>query len=265
MRKIRQSRSKSVGDKDILVDMGVLDQLSELSTLTHDSTSRHGHGKQEYQQQERLYFGHIALALLLLGHGFTDECHNLVLPLSWPQDLDMAHGSSVFQAASPSVRAYASYTHALVHRQEGLNVGEFGMVGVTENAIFWSNMVDRCGGGVDSLPHAEWRRNIADLAGTGIASITGTGSDDRNYATNPKIQDWCKEHGFVVGQTSGKTKDNDSTHTFFDSRVMHNLCADILQTDPKQVDSGFRAFAEEAVCLEVKILLKKTIRLAGIE
>ena len=63
---------------------------------------------------ETMYFGWISMALILLGHGGTDECHNLVTPLSWPDDISFAHGPSLYAHVSPAVRTYATYVHALV-------------------------------------------------------------------------------------------------------------------------------------------------------
>lgn len=60
------------------------------------------------------YFGWIATALVCLGHGWTDECHNLVTPLSWPDDIHFAHTPSQYSKASPTVRSYATYVHAMV-------------------------------------------------------------------------------------------------------------------------------------------------------
>lgn len=64
--------------------------------------------------KDRRDFGLIATALILLGNGFTDECHNLITPLSWPEDIHFAHGPSVFAHTSPTARSYATYVHSLV-------------------------------------------------------------------------------------------------------------------------------------------------------
>ena len=133
---IRSSNSGSNknDNNNILADLGVLDHISELSSVS-------GRQQQSEEEHQKFYFGRIALALLLLGHGYTDECHNLVTPLSWHQDISFAHGPSLFNSVTPSVRAFASYTHSLVHRKEAFNVGEFGFVGF-DNAEFWSKMVE---------------------------------------------------------------------------------------------------------------------------
>jgi hypothetical protein len=63
---------------------------------------------------EERHFGLISLALILLGNGWTDECHNLVTPLSWPDDIHFAYGPSIYSQVSPEARIYATYVHSLV-------------------------------------------------------------------------------------------------------------------------------------------------------
>jgi hypothetical protein len=233
------------GDKsNILADMGVLEHLPESLAAASN----------QQQDAESSHFGRISLALLLLGHGFTDECHNLVTPLSWHQDTDFAHGPSVYASASPCVRAYASYTHSLVHRKESFHVGEFGMVGM-DNAHFWSGMVGDSGPeGVERLPHAEWTQAITDLA-------AGNLNMDKTIATNPRVQAWCREHGLVANAVDAEN----SIQNYFDSRAMHQLCNSVLQTEPSRLDPQLKMFAEEAVRLEVQILLKSALNLAGVK
>jgi len=36
---------------------------------------------------ESRHYGMIALGLLLLGHDYVDECHDIVLALSWPSSM----------------------------------------------------------------------------------------------------------------------------------------------------------------------------------
>jgi hypothetical protein len=98
------------------------------------------------------------MSILLLGHGYTDECHNLVTPLSWRDDIHFASGPSIYDQVSPAVKSFATYTHSLVHRKEAFYVGEFGMVGF-QNANFWSNTVWQCEQQQhpnNYLPHVEW-------------------------------------------------------------------------------------------------------------
>jgi hypothetical protein len=67
------------------------------------------------QDADKRYFGLISMALILLGHGYTDECHNLITPLSWPDDIHFAYGPSIYTQVSPAVRSYATYVHCLVY------------------------------------------------------------------------------------------------------------------------------------------------------
>ena len=69
------------------------------------------HGETDSDQR---HFGLISVALILLGHGLTDECHNLITPLSWPDDIHFAYGPSVYSQVSPSAKSFASYVHCLV-------------------------------------------------------------------------------------------------------------------------------------------------------
>lgn len=62
----------------------------------------------------RYYFGWISLAVVALGNGWTDECHDLVTPLSWPDDISFAHGPSKYDQVGPEVSTYATFVHCLV-------------------------------------------------------------------------------------------------------------------------------------------------------
>eukprot|EP01062_Namystynia_karyoxenos_P074507 TRINITY_DN71427_c0_g1_i1.p2 TRINITY_DN71427_c0_g1~~TRINITY_DN71427_c0_g1_i1.p2 ORF type:complete len:241 (+),score=63.53 TRINITY_DN71427_c0_g1_i1:79-801(+) len=68
------------------------------------------------------HFAQVARGLLLLAAGGVDECHNAVTPFSWDSSTEFA-GPAV--RGSPAA-AVATYAHALVHRREGCNQGEFG-------------------------------------------------------------------------------------------------------------------------------------------
>ena len=91
-------------DKNSIAIQDTLDTLFGTISTTDDDNDNN----------ERIYFGWISLALILLGHGWTDECHNLVTPLSWPDDIAFAHGPSRYAAVSPQVQTYATYVHSLV-------------------------------------------------------------------------------------------------------------------------------------------------------
>ena len=185
-------------------------------------------------EKEIRHFGSVAIALLLLGHGLTDECHDLVTPLSWPDDIHFAHGPSVYDQVSPSAGAYASYVHGLVHRKEAFHRGEFGMVGF-QNANYWSNAASSSPG-VDSLPHADLYRGIISVA--------------REFAEHEPVQTWCSQH-------------LEDTASVFDARMLHQLCANVQKQNRR--DEKMRKFAEQAVESEIRVLLTHTLRKAGFE
>jgi hypothetical protein len=222
------------------------------------------HGCYAVSDDESYYFGQIAFATLLLGYGYTDECHNIITPLSWPDDIHFACTPSVYNKVSPSVRTYASYVHCLVHRKEAYNVGEFGMVGFA-NANFWSNAVNRSSGGgingLNSLPHKQWKDAISNL------------SRDKNFANSPKVQSWCERNGFTATTTTKTNSErNDDSSYYFDSKIMHNLCATVLKdtndddaaADQDNDNIVFRNFAEKAVAIEVRVLLQNALTLSGL-
>ena len=184
---------------------------------------------------DRRHFGQIATALLLIGHGYTDECHNLVTPLSWPDDIYFAYGPSQYSQVSPAARAYASYTHCLVHRREAFNMGEFGMMGFT-NGNFWSNAV-KTSPGVDLLPHQELHASVQELS-------------TQEFGGNTQVQEWCQDHGFVPGHGD----------SFFESRAVHQLCATVLRDGS---NTELTTFAEKVAASEVRILLLHALRRAG--
>lgn len=184
-------------------------------------------------ENEVRHFGSISLALILLGHELTDECHNLITPLSWPDDIHFANGPSVYSQVSPSARAYASYVHSLVHRKETFHHGEFGMMGF-QNANYWSSATSKSSG-ADSLPHTDLHREITSLA--------------QEFSGHEPVQIWCSQH---LGDPS-----------VFDSRALHQLCASVLKQTPR--DELLQQFAEQAVESEIRVLLVNTLRKAGFE
>jgi hypothetical protein len=185
----------------------------------------------ETEKQTR-HFGTISIALILLGHGLTDECHDLITPLSWPDDIHFAHGPSIYGQVSPSARTYASYVHSLVHRKEAFHHGEFGMMGF-QNANYWSNAASSPTG-ASSLPHTDLYRELKSLA--------------EEFADHEPVQMWCSTN-------------LDDTSPVFDARMLHKLCANVLKQNPR--DSVMQTFAERAVESEIRVLLTKTLRNAG--
>jgi len=195
-------------------------------------------------------YGRVALALLYLGSGAgpvgADYCHNLVLPLTWDEDLSMGYGPVVLNSAA---QYEASYAHSLVHRMEGPNVGEFGMIG-WENANFWSNLaksydrkststgdssIQHDGCSVKAL-HAEIRKGVRILSE----------NDDR-------CKTWFEEH---VGCCDSHTDDE-----FWDPRVLHQLCAQVVSCGDKSIK--LKEFSQKAALVELRILTFHCLRKAG--
>ena len=104
--------------------------------------------QQGSNKPEANHWARIATALIYLGHGYTDEAHNLIGPLCFPEGLPFYYGPPV--VTSSPVLAAASYVHALVHRQEGPCVSEYETTGF-DNSDFWAGAALRCGG-EESLP-----------------------------------------------------------------------------------------------------------------
>ena len=177
---------------------------------------------------DKRHFGIVATALILIGNGFTDECHNIITPLSWPDDIYFAHGPSVYAHVSAEARAYATYVHSLVHRKEAFNVGEFGMMGFA-NANYWSRAVSKSPG-VNLLPYKHLVSEIRALAA--LSSV--------------EAQAWVTLH----------VPDD----LFLESRAIHELCANALRkTTP------LRDFAERVAETEVRVLLAHALQKAGYE
>lgn len=189
------------------------------------------------------YLSRCATALILLGHGGTDEAHDLVSPLSWPNELPFAYGPPV--AVPEQVLTLASYVHAMVHRREGPFPSEFGMTGFS-NADYWAGSALRSPEGAEALPLDEIRSSIVAL---------GTSRQD----ADPAVQQWIQQN--VTGEE----------HAFpvWDPRVLNELCSNLqaAQKDPKPglqpPSQAFLDFAEQAVLSEMKILLKHTLKAIG--
>jgi hypothetical protein len=76
-------------------------------------------------------FSDVILALLYVACGGLDQAHNIITPLSWSS---WTPYSGAPKPKSPAARE-AAYIHALVHRQEGHCIGEFGSG--FSNANYW--------------------------------------------------------------------------------------------------------------------------------
>mmetsp|Transcript_15986 Transcript_15986/g.25555 ORF Transcript_15986/g.25555 Transcript_15986/m.25555 type:complete len:347 (+) Transcript_15986:85-1125(+) len=114
----------------------------------------------------------VVKALLLYGAGALDEAHNLVLPLCW-------YDSTVY--AGPPIRnsaanQEAAYVNALLHRQEGNFLGQWGdgQVG-WENAIFWfkqagdHSVYSGLPKGAHDFVHGRWKAPASKALNTHMA------------------------------------------------------------------------------------------------
>lgn len=190
------------------------------------------------------YLARCATAILLLGHGATDEAHDLVSPLSWPNELAFAYGPPV--VVPENVLTLSSYVHALVHRREGPFASEFGMTGFS-NADYWAGSALRSPDGAEALPLEEIRDSIMTVA-----------ASQPRYAQDATVQQWVQDN--VAG---------DMAFPVWDPRVLNELCCNLQAQQSKQpqaagVDGGaLQAFAEEAILAEMKVLLKHTLKAIG--
>ena len=82
--------------------------------------------------KDQKHHADVMLGLVYMMVGGVDESHDLVLPYSLPCDTDWG-GPAVLD--SPALGS-ATYCHALVHRNEGVHIGELGMQG-WDNAKTW--------------------------------------------------------------------------------------------------------------------------------
>eukprot|EP00957_Ditylum_brightwellii_P189025 14389728-Ditylum_brightwellii.AAC.1 len=184
----------------------------------------------------------VSLALLLLGHGFADEAHDLVTPLCWPEPTHFGFEPLFYSTSDDNVVSAAAYVHSLVHRREGLNVGEYGMIGFS-NANYWTRaaMASR---GSSSLPWKEVRNTVL--------SIADDMKDDK------EVQVWTKERVIEEGDDE-----------YWEPRALHELCAQVLQgsakDDDNRVGSGLRTFAQLSAEAEVHVLLRHCFQSAGFE
>lgn len=192
---------------------------------------------------EQRHHSIIALSLLLLGHGFTDEAHALVSPLSWPDETPFGYGKNLgrdlYSLVSPSVLSIATYTHSLVHRREAFNAGEFGMVGFS-NANYWTNAAIGSRG-ASTLPYREIREAVIGVA-----------------MGNDAAESWyreCQERA---------VDEDDEEEEYWESRALHELCGRVMR--PKEDDSeagSLKEFAELAAEAELRVLLRHALRHAG--
>jgi hypothetical protein len=217
--------------------------------------------KKEIHTSHDEYTARIAVALILLGHGYTDEAHDLVSPLSWPRETAFGYGPPValldidnsssgngtggHNINGSAVTAAASYAHALVHRREGPGASEFGMTGF-QNADYWTGVRS---GGEETSPF--------DAVQAAVAAVA-----DRH---GPEAVAWC-------AQAAGDSVD-------WEPRYLHALCAKVVASAGAAGADGttpaagasetptaadvLGEFAQDAAAAELKVLLGHTLQLAG--
>jgi hypothetical protein len=188
----------------------------------------------EHDEATNKYFIMISLALLCLGHGYSDEAHDLVTPLSWSEETHFG-GPSLCAIVNEEVVTLASYVHSLVHRREGFAQGEFGMIG-WQNANYWSSATNSRAA-AQTLPYANIRNEVLAIG---------------NEFGDEAIQ-WCKEHIIDEGG-------NDES--YWEPRALHALCARTSR-DESSHDNKLRLFAEQAAEAELRLLLHSSLNRAG--
>ena len=171
------------------------------------------------------YTARIATALLLLGNGYADEAHDLVLSLSWRSELPYAYGPLI-NVKNEQLQALACYTHCLVHRREGPHPSEFDMTGFA-NSNYWAGHTMRALVGSDLLPlHAIEEAVRQEASGRAEA------------------KEWIKEK--VQAQ-------------FWDPRQLTELCSEVHNAASQQEVHPLKEFAEQCALLEVRILLEHVL------
>lgn len=179
---------------------------------------------------EKRNFGLISLSLILLGNGMTDEAHDLVTPLSWPEDTYFGFGPSAYSTVSPATQSYATYVHCLIHRREGSHYGELGMRG-WDNANYWSRAV-LLSPGVKELPHKDWLHQLEKLL--------------TKFSDSSDVQAWAKSHGFLNQNCLEKEE------PYYESRAVHQLCAQAMSgANTGNTNKSLYEFAEQVAEMEV--------------
>lgn len=187
-------------------------------------------------------YGILSLAILLLGHQYTDEAHNLITPYSWPEEIHTSYGPVKYPTADEGVVSMATYIHSLVHRREGWNVGELGMVGWS-NADYWGSAWARPFQSSEILREL-WRGVMIEIQ----PSIL-------QLAKYPSPEQWCRVNLPELFLSVDEFVDA------WDPRALHRLCA--LVTKDGNSDSELMQFAQEACKVEMHALLMLCLEKAG--
>ena len=188
--------------------------------------------------KEVKYMAQIATSLLLLGHGYMDEAHDLVLSLSWRGDLPYAYGPPV-NLEDDLVQTLACYAHCLVHRKEGPYDSEFNMTGF-QNSAYWAGNTMRNLDGVEALPLAEIRQGILELVD----------SEDAQQFVEKKMSG-------IFGE--------------WDPRVLTELCREVVtasisnEKDEEEINHPMKEFAERAALMELRTILMFLLHKMGFD
>jgi PAS domain-containing protein len=211
------------------------------ATTRSDNNNNNNNSRSDAAAEQ---WARVATALLLLGHGYADHAHNLVGPLSFPQDLDYFEGPPVVCACT-DICAAASYTHCLVHRWEGHASSEFQTTGF-ENSHFWAGATARSGG-EESLPLSKMGHAMEALA----------------VRHGPLARQWLHQKAGLPACE-------------WDARPLTQLCAHVLAVSEQRpthegataaatVDHPLHQFAQEAALLEVQLLLQHALEKLGFD
>lgn len=224
LKKLRQPNSIPPNLRPLMEISDILDGLS-LNIDSHDKFD--GKSKRNYSS--------LALALIFLGNGLQDECHDLITPLSWQEDTYFG-GPTLCSSVEGDVVALASYVHSLLHRREAFAMGEFGMIGF-QNANYWASAT-KAREANDNLPYEEVRREVLKVS--------------KEYGDEAK--QWCNERIL---------KEREGDENYWEIRSLHELCASVLRDENSFGE--MKAFAERASEIELRVLLKCCLERAGFD
>ena len=163
----------------------------------------------------------VAVALLLLGGGGTDECHALVTPLCWPDGTTFGGPPKLGSDA----QGEATYAHALVHRREAWHPGEYGTG--WHNAAFWYGSLSTHAVG------AEIQERVRQLA------FKAAGDTEAHLA-------WCEKN--IWKQWAPKVLNGALNDALLDAR-------DVPPGARSKTKQAFATFASELALIELEVLV----------
>lgn len=187
-------------------------------------------------------YGILALSIILLGNQYTDEAHNLITPYSWPEEIHTSFGPVKYSTADAGVVSVATYIHSMVHRREGWNIGELGMVG-WDNANYWGGAWSRPFRSSDALREL-WKEPLYEIQQS-MLELTSSGS----------VKKWCEENLPELFMNKNDFVD------LWDPRGLHRLCAHVTKDDC--VNNDLLEFSQETCRIEMNALLSLCVDKAG--